>query len=107
MKAPQKVVAGLSRWVTGSEHGLGWAFLPSCPLSPAPQSCLRGWSKPCVHLCLRGPEALAEYFGLPALLRCKSMFPTHTVRLNNSKMLEFGPKKVHYPGHAKNGWLMH
>ena len=46
------------------------------------------------------PEALAEYFGLPALLNANP-YSQHTMRPNNSKMLEFGTEEGSLPGHAK------
>ena len=48
----------------------------------------------------KGPEAPTEYFGLPVLLNA-SPYSQHTVRPNNTKMLEFGTEEGSLQGHAK------
>ena len=48
----------------------------------------------------KGPEAPAENFGLPVLLNGSPSFQ-HTVRPNNTKMLEFGTEEGSLQGHAK------
>lgn len=48
----------------------------------------------------KGPEAPTEYFGLPVLLNASPYFQ-HTVRPNNTKMLEFGTEEDSLQGHAK------
>ena len=50
-----------------------------------------------------GPQAPTEYFGLPVLLNA-SPYSQHTVRSNNTKMLEFGTEEDSLQGHAKK-WV--
>ena len=52
------------RWVTKSEHGLGWTFPPCLLHPPAPQSCSWRSSEPGLQLCPQGTPAPAHCFGL-------------------------------------------
>ena len=58
------------RWVTRSEHGLGWTVPPSCPLPPAPQSCPWGWSEPGIQLCPWGTTGSSRLGCREALSIC-------------------------------------
>ena len=48
------------RWVTRSEHGLGWTFPPPCPLPQATQSSSWVWSEPGIQLCPRKVHRLQQ-----------------------------------------------
>lgn len=106
MKAPQKVVAGAIQ-MGDRVRAWPWMGLPSLPAHfPSPSVLPPGMECSTPTSAFEGPEALAEYFGLPALLNA-SPCSQHTVRLNNSKCWSLDLKKAWLQAMQRDGWSAH